>query len=74
MATAEFTDCVQQVGEVAGIVWHCLRDQGPMSNAKLAKEVDAPRDLVMQAVGWLAREGKIVIVEGSRGRKIELVA
>jgi hypothetical protein len=44
-----------------------------MSNAKLAKEIDAPRDVVMQAVGWLAREGKVMIIEGSRGRSIELV-
>jgi DNA-binding IscR family transcriptional regulator len=73
MATAEFTDCLQQVGEVAGEVWHCLSHQGPMSNAKLAKEIDAPRDVVMQAVGWLAREGKVMIIEGSRGRTIELV-
>lgn len=73
MATAEYVDCLQQIGETAGAVWHCLKENGPLSNAKLAKEIEAPRDTVMQAVGWLAREGKVIIVESSRGKAIELV-
>ena len=43
---------IDQVGITAGEVWHVLADQGGMSVAKLAKQMDAPRDLVMQAVGW----------------------
>jgi len=39
-----------------------------MSLAKLCKEVDAPRDVVMQAIGWLAREDKVEIEETGRGR------
>ena len=35
-----------------------LNDGGPQSMAKLVKAVDAPRDMVLQAVG-LAREDKI---------------
>ena len=36
---------------------------------QLAKDVDAPRDVIMQAVGWLAREDKLVIDE-DRNKKI----
>ncbi len=61
-----------QVGETAGTVWHALDNGGPMTLAKLTKEIDAPRDLVMQAVGWLAREGKIEINESKRKRSIAL--
>ena len=43
-----------------------------MSLAKLSKTVGAPRDVVMQAVGWLAREDKIEIEETNRGRFIRL--
>ena len=39
---------------------------------QLAKEVDAPRDRVMQAVGWLAREEKIRIDEQTRRKVISL--
>jgi hypothetical protein len=73
MATTEIVDCLKQIGETAGDVWHCLKENGPLSNAKLAKEIDAPRDMVMQAVGWLAREGKVTIIEKNRGKTVQLV-
>lgn len=63
---------VERIGDVAGQVWHCLNTTGTASFAQLAKEVDAPRDLVMQAVGWLAREGKISITENGRSRSVSL--
>jgi hypothetical protein len=49
-----------------------LEEHGRMSLAKLTKSVDLPRDVVMQAVGWLAREDKVELEESSRGRTIEL--
>ena len=72
MATVTEPTCVQQIGEVAGVVWHTLHDHGPMSFTKLTKHLETPRDLTMQAVGWLAREDKINISETSRGRMISL--
>ena len=72
MATVISSDCVAQIGETAGMVWHCLDEQGPMSFTRLTKSVDAPRDVVMQAVGWLARESKIEVEETARGRVISL--
>lgn len=65
--------CVEQIGETAGIVWHVLKDQGPLSMAKLVKAAGQHRDLVMLAVGWLAREDKVIIEENSRGRVVSLV-
>ena len=72
MATVDSDNCVEQIGEVAGVVWTILDEDGPSSFAKLAREIDAPRDIVMQAVGWLAREDKVTIEEGSRGRIVSL--
>ena len=61
---------VDQIGETAGVVWHLLNDNGSLPLTKLVKEVEAPRDVVMQALGWLAREGKITIEEEGRSRLI----
>ena len=47
---------IESIGEVAGKVWHCLDRDGNLSYAQLVKQVGLPRDLVMQAIGWLARE------------------
>ena len=72
MSTVMVSSSVERAGELAGIVWHTLSEQGPLSLGKLVKSVDAPRDLVVMAVGWLAREDKILIEEKSRGRMISL--
>lgn len=69
---AENVSCTAQIGELAGVVWHALDNDGPKSLSKLAQEIDAPRDRVMQAVGWLAREGKIELQESKRRRTIAL--
>ena len=71
--TSESQRVTDQIGETAGQVWHELSENGAMSLAKLAKRLDAPRDLVMQAVGWLARENKIQIVEQKRVKTISLI-
>ena len=63
---------VDQIGEAAGLVWQALQNEGPLSLAKLVKSVDQPRDLVMQAIGWLAREDKLEIDENARGKAISL--
>lgn len=72
MATTSPVSCVMHIGEVAGTVWRTLSDEGPVTLAKLVKMVDEPRDTVMQAVGWLAREGKVGFDENGRNRKIFL--
>ncbi|HEV3004128.1 MAG TPA: winged helix-turn-helix domain-containing protein [Pirellulales bacterium] len=63
---------VEQIGEAAGAVWRLLAEKGPLTAAKIVKELDAPRDLVMQAIGWLAREDKLTIDAESRSKLISL--
>ena len=72
MATAMETTNLQLIGQTAGQVWHLLDENGPMSLTRLAKSIDAPRDLVMQAVGWLAREDKINIEDDARSKIVSL--
>jgi DNA-binding transcriptional ArsR family regulator len=65
-------ECVAYIGETAGAVWRVLSENGPMSVAKLLKAVDEPRDTVMQALGWLARENKLSIEDEGRTRIVSL--
>lgn len=62
----------ESIGEAAGIVWQCLSDDGPQSLAKLKKGVDAPADVVLAAIGWLAREGKLSFETNSKAVTISL--
>jgi hypothetical protein len=72
MATETSNTLVSEIGKTAGEVWLFLSEKGPISIAKLVKAVDEPRDNVMQAIGWLAREDKLKIEEDGRTRVISL--
>lgn len=53
---------VEEIGHAAGEVWGALSTgNGGVTLAALKKSVDAPADLVLLALGWLAREDKVEI-------------
>jgi len=72
MATADPMPVVAHIGATAGVVWKILSENGAMSLAKLVKATGEPRDTVMQALGWLAREDKITFDDGGRTRTVAL--
>jgi hypothetical protein len=47
-------------------VWNALNSKGPQSLAALKKNVKAPGDSVLMAVGWLAREDKLTLQQKGR--------
>jgi len=51
----------KDIGQMAGAVWHTLKARGELSLAQLKKEVNAKGPMFDWAIGWLAREDKIVI-------------
>ena len=72
MATVSPVCCATHIGEVAGVVWRVLSEKGPLSTTKLVKAVGEPRDAVMQALGWLAREDKVTIDDEGRNQMVSL--
>ena len=72
MATEVGSTELAQIGATAGLIWQYLSTHGGVSLTRLAKDIDAPRDLIMQGVGWLAREGKIRFDDNGRNRLLSL--
>jgi hypothetical protein len=72
MSESANSSALQAIGETAGTVWRTLEANGPMSVAKLLKAVGGNKDLVQQAIGWLAREDKITITEVKRTKTVAL--
>jgi hypothetical protein len=62
----------EEIGHVAGDVWACLDRDGTQTIAAVKKAVGAPGDLVVAAIGWLAREDKLDFSGDSRSVKISL--
>lgn len=52
-----------KVGETAGKVWSLLNDKGPQTLKEIRRELDVPSELLNFAIGWLAREDKVVIAQ-----------
>lgn len=57
-------NAVRFSGENAGKLFHLLSNKGPQSPEKLLKQIKLSDKELYAAVGWLARENKILYDEG----------
>lgn len=64
----------KKIGETAGRIWKLLQDKGKVSVAQLPKALDDRDVIVYQALGWLAREGKVAYQSEGNRTFIELKA
>ena len=53
-----------EIGIVAGEIWHYLDKNGDILLSSLIKSIDRDRDTTLMSLGWLAREGHIVLSQG----------
>lgn len=52
---------ITEIGIVAGEIWHYLDDHGKTKLSDLAKGIDKDKQIVLMSLGWLAREGHVVL-------------
>jgi hypothetical protein len=62
----------EEIGSTAGMIWHMLDAKGDLSLAQLKKEVNGKTPIFDWAIGWLAREDKVVITQEKRSFYIRL--
>jgi hypothetical protein len=62
----------EQIGLTAGSVWLYLSDNGETSLTALKKEIGGSGDLVLAAIGWLAREEKLDFTVSGKTVKVAL--
>ncbi|MBL7081274.1 MAG: winged helix-turn-helix domain-containing protein [Candidatus Omnitrophica bacterium] len=61
-----------EIGIVAGEIWHFLDEQGEATLSHLISRIDKPRDTILMSLGWLAREGHVILEEEDGAFKINL--
>jgi len=54
---------ITEIGIVAGEIWHYLDQHQEVTLAGLVKGIDKGRDNVLVSLGWLAREGHVILRE-----------
>ncbi|MFH1441402.1 MAG: winged helix-turn-helix domain-containing protein [Candidatus Omnitrophota bacterium] len=63
---------ITEIGIVAGDIWHFLDQHGEVSLSALVKGIDKPRDNVLMSLGWLAREGHVILRKINAEYKVSL--
>ena len=63
---------ITEIGIVAGEIWHYLDKHGEVSFSQLATGIGRPHDLALMSVGWLAREGHVIVKEEGKDYRVWL--
>ncbi len=63
---------ITEIGIMAGEIWHYLDGHGDVSFAKIVTGIDRPGDLALMSLGWLAREGHVVVREDGKDFRVNL--
>ena len=61
---------IEEIGTMAGAIWHELETKGEMTLPRLKKELKAASPLFDWAIGWLAREDKIMLTTEKKTTRI----
>ncbi len=57
---------IHAIGETAGRIWKFLNEHGEANLNQIKKNVKGDANLILQAIGWLAREEKLRIEKKGR--------
>lgn len=63
---------VAKIGETAGKIWRHLHAEGGCTLVQLARQLDERPERITMAIGWLAREDKVVLSARGSTTKVAL--
>jgi len=63
---------ITEIGIVAGEIWHYLDSHREVALEDLVKDIDKPRDNILMSLGWLAREGHVVLEKEDEDYRVSL--
>jgi len=66
------TNMITEIGFAAGDIWKLLDQKERLELAEVMKQIPRSKELILMALGWLCREGHIVIIEKDNKHFIEL--
>ena len=62
----------EEIGTTAGAIWRALNANGELSLPSLKQQVGAKAPIFDWALGWLAREDKVVIARHQKSYRVRL--
>jgi len=63
---------ITEIGITAGDIWHYLDQHGEVTFQQLVSGIEKPKDTLLMSLGWLAREGHVILNQEGTDYKISL--
>lgn len=63
---------ITEIGIVAGEIWNFLDKKNEVLVSEIVREIEKPQDLILMSLGWLAREGHVVLKKEDNDYKVSL--
>lgn len=63
---------ITEIGIVAGEIWHFLDAQGEVPFATVVAGIERPKELALMSLGWLAREGHVLVKQTGKDLLVSL--
>ena len=63
---------ITEIGIVAGEIWHHLDQHGESKFSALVTGIERPNELTLMSLGWLAREGHVIVQQEGKDMRVSL--
>lgn len=63
---------ITEIGIVAGEIWHYLDGHGAGLFSRVVTGIGRPKELALMSLGWLAREGHVIVRQQGQDFHVEL--
>jgi hypothetical protein len=63
---------ITEIGIAAGDIWHQLDEKGSATLDELVRNIGKSRELLLMSLGWLGREGHVVMQGPETGYRASL--
>ena len=63
---------ITEIGIVAGEIWHYLDEHKDVLFSQVVAGIDRPKELALMSLGWLAREGHVIVRQEGNELRVSL--
>lgn len=63
---------ITEIGIVAGEIWHFLDQRREAMLSVMVKGIERDREITLMSLGWLAREGHVILTKEGQDYKVVL--
>ncbi len=63
---------ITEIGIAAGDIWHYLDQHRTATLTGLIAAIDKNRNVLLMSLGWLAREGHVIVEDTGKDYKVTL--